>query len=405
MKRLLALLFFLAPLSAGATSLYSFPYQGTDTATGGFITFPNQEVSPLALNHLSDTLFWTMIAKVSSGGASENCSLSTVEHGSTASFNFSLPADNVYHFVQGTSSGASFAQNIGIGDHLFIGCSGDGSLTFSGNGTDPYAAINTDFVPSPASTTQITFVEPNATIPLGTTTALSLEAGGTLSAVDSAVDPFIQWNIDPLTKNCSSSLFFICPTNLLGSVSGRYFQSAPFVIVPNLPQSFDVSTTTNFAFFDATGVYVMRTSIRQHNSLFGVPLPDTIITSTSTLFTVATATPLDTNFLNYTASSTVCTTSFNFSDCTSLLFIPQTLPDVNPSLALMSRKPPLGYFSQAGNILGGLSTSTGTSTVAVSGILTVALFLSPLVNGLAGILWFLLLWWLFNRVRKFDFQS
>lgn len=65
-------------------------------------------------------------------------------------------------------------------------------------------------------------------------------------------------------------------------------------------------------------------------------------------------------------------------------------------------KPPFGYFSQIQNVLNGFSTSTPAYALATSAPLTDNVF-NPLKTGLSWILWLVFGFWIFYRIKHFEF--
>ena len=135
-----------------------------------------------------------------------------------------------------------------------------------------------------------------------------------------------------------------------------------------------------------------------------------------TTFTVGTTTQLGTILLGVGSQNFHATTTeaaldsclpippwFNLNDCVQILFVPTTRPDFESTFSTLSNKPPFGYFTSSLNILNGASTSAASTTPF--GMAAISAILSPLRTGLALILWFALLLWIFNRVRHLDFQA
>lgn len=179
--------------------------------------------------------------------------------------------------------------------------------------------------------------------------------------------------------------------------------------------SFNVSSTTYE--IGTAGTYQGTWKITQPSfSLFGIDFWTSTLTSTTTYFTIGAQTSFDVAYLatmNRSFGSTTATSTpsdcqiWKLSDCINYLFIPD--PDglafvkFSQMKETLMRKPPFGYFAQISSALTNASTTTASTTPV--GITVVASILSPLRTGLSLLLWFMLLLWIFHRIRKFEFQA
>lgn len=259
---------------------------------------------------------------------------------------------------------------------------------------------------------------PNSTI--ATSSPLSLEAIGFVNAADVLVGDTAQnglsinWRANAITNGC---IDVICAVASVPSASVRL----PVGAFSTSSQSFNISTTTGI--FLPAGIYDLHTSLDKPasflglNSFFGLfSFGYSTIVSTSTVFTVATSTNFEQILLGLRQAPPIATTTaaalsscipipgyFSVVDCVVVLFVPTTRPDYTSDFTALAGKPPFGYFTQAMNLFAG-ATTTSASTTPI-GIGTVSTLLAPLVQGLSLILWFLLLLWIFHRLRNFNFQS
>ena len=141
-----------------------------------------------------------------------------------------------------------------------------------------------------------------------------------------------------------------------------------------------------------------------------------ILAEKVTHFTAGTTTPLtqmlyDTGQTTITATTTQAyldsclplPTYWNLNNCVTVLFVPTTRPNYQSSFSGISSRVPFGYFTAIANLLQGATTTTASTTP--TGIQVVATILSPLRTGLSLVIYFALGWWIFHRVRKFDFQA
>jgi hypothetical protein len=66
----------------------------------------------------------------------------------------------------------------------------------------------------------------------------------------------------------------------------------------------------------------------------------------------------------------------------------------------IKNKPPFGYFVAISAAMSGIAV--GTTTLAFAGISDISIF-GTLRLVLATLLWFLFVFWVFHRLRNFDF--
>jgi hypothetical protein len=180
------------------------------------------------------------------------------------------------------------------------------------------------------------------------------------------------------------------------------------------------STTTPIL---TVGKYTVTTQIRRH-TFWGSLLhtigfggfDQGIIVSTTTSFTVSTTTTADilrtkdiTSILTgLTASSTSvaniteCLT-LNLGDCMAALFYPdQSAYDGWAQLELLfGTKPPFGYFSALGGLIGGVASSTPDN----AGANVLRAGFAPLRAGISDILWLMVAIYIIIRLARWDWQS
>lgn len=118
---------------------------------------------------------------------------------------------------------------------------------------------------------------------------------------------------------------------------------------------------------------------------------------------------VNTQFPQYTLASTSlqeCSIT-QLLGCVGTLFVPSanSLAFIGFSTMwqTLSRKPPLGYFTAVATELTAATTTTAATYIAAMPVVGNAL--GTLRTGIALVLWFLLLIWIFNRLRHFNFQS
>lgn len=183
------------------------------------------------------------------------------------------------------------------------------------------------------------------------------------------------------------------------------------------------SATTTFS---TVGEYTLRSELRNSTltgSLlrlisFGFWDTNTIAATTTTFF-VGNQTQYDqyvankeANYFNFfdTATTTAQDTSlldcltFSIPHCMSYLFYPseQVLIQYSALGDNLSMKPPFGYFTVTGRIISNASTSA-TSTNAYFAFVSNSL--GTLIAGLAIIIQLAMVFWLFNRIRKWEWQT
>lgn len=101
---------------------------------------------------------------------------------------------------------------------------------------------------------------------------------------------------------------------------------------------------------------------------------------------------------------------FNNSLCKLFitLFIPDedSLSQFNGITDLISEKPPIGYLSMSIDALTNFS-STSLQTAAFTFNSNIQNFspISSMRSGFAWLIWFLFAWWVFHRIRLFDFHA
>jgi len=182
--------------------------------------------------------------------------------------------------------------------------------------------------------------------------------------------------------------------------------------------SFGVSTST---IFNKVGVHTLTATINRPYKVLGlnVPFLTQELDRKTVQFTVEAPSSFDTivagitgvtgNFGSSTASTTPADCNLlRISDCVTLLFVPNpdSLAYVQWSLIQqqLMRKPPLGYYYLVSSQLASTSSSTENYAV-VPGIAAIGAILTPIRIGIAVILWFLLLVYIFKRFSHWDFQS
>lgn len=187
-----------------------------------------------------------------------------------------------------------------------------------------------------------------------------------------------------------------------------------FAEVPNL--SFDVSATSSPP--STVGRYLLTTSVTQPSlSFFGFTIFTSTLVSTSTFFIASTTTNADQLFANFMAQSANFNTTasssaslndclgFNMGLCMTYLFLPSaaSLSQYSTLGSNLTSKPPLGYLKIAQTLLSNATTTTASTTP--QGIGVVAGIFAPLITGLSLLLWFMLVLWMFHRLRNFNFQT
>jgi len=151
-------------------------------------------------------------------------------------------------------------------------------------------------------------------------------------------------------------------------------------------------------------------------------LDPNVIAATSTTFLAASQSVYDQYLASSTAtlknfinnpfdflSSTSTASDCSFTDlpaCVAALFSPDgaTLLKYTTLGDTLTRKPPIGYFTAAGRLIAS-TTASSTASFSIPYASFVAGTLGTLEDGLAAVLWVLTGWWVFHRLRKFNFQS
>lgn len=302
-------------------------------------------------------------------------------------------------------------------------------LHFDGSSWTSYATGTPDV-------TRVTQVIPYSGQGFATGTPVTIGANGTIAIADQ-LDGF-DVNKDELSvlfeyKTTRSSL----ATGALFALGGSSLFHREAIHIGTAGVStytFTLPSATTTPPLDA-GQFTLITSIQKPNTVFGFSsvfglfdFGHKTLYSTTTYFLMgSTTSPFESvlsgirnNDVNPDGSQTGCygtstsatlqscnlinVTAFSPDACVVALFVPCSRPDYGASFSAISSKPPFGYYTVVVAQLR-QATSTGEASTTPTGITQVALWLAPLINGIAYILWFMLIIWIFNRIRKWDFQQ
>jgi len=247
--------------------------------------------------------------------------------------------------------------------------------------------------------------------------AIDVEAFGWVEGwtADTAVS--LSWTNNACLYGNGSISVFNAAAGEAGDCEHGSIQS-PVPADPFERTSFPFDWTDTTPEITAPGEYHATWSLIQPVTFFGFTLYTKTLVSTSTVFIMQAPTSFDVT-LNNIASSTgqlgeaFATSTPNecsvlaIGDCVTLLFVPSAnslafVKMTQLQISLM-RKPPFGYFTL---VEAELSTTTATSSATyLQGMSIIAPFFAFLRTGLSLLLWFMLLLWMFHRLRKFDFQA
>lgn len=256
---------------------------------------------------------------------------------------------------------------------------------------------------------------------VSSTTAVNLSANGWLNSADVVEGSqslshglSVGWYIQSIPVSVAGCFVSICQT----------IRQPLTAIVATTSQSFLETTTTPAL---PRGLYVMDTSINKANTVLGFDsffgLFDfgyTTLATKRTTFVVGTTTASENyfldrvsqpiNVLNATSTAAALTSClpvpayFDVRDCVKVLFYPSYQYSASTQWSQISSRPPFSYWTDITTQLKD-ATTTATSTFSLIGAGFVATTFSTLINGLAYILWLLLLVWLFKRLSKWEFQA
>lgn len=411
MKRSLLIgILFLLPLSAGAI------YQGTWTIDGsGNIT----AISTLPDDGTAgDHYFLATTSNISAPDSSTNIGLCS---GGGAGFGPIHSSDyltrNVFS-LGGLNTGDCTAPGL---YYLFFGH----NYLSSGPETDFYQLYWNGATATPINPaiddarTHFTVIAPLNGDIVPTSTPFTLTGDGVVNTTDIPSDVLthdlsVLFSYQRITNTC---IDVICAVNSSGVFNFR----VPLGLVSTTTQTFTTGTTSpgvnGEGVWRLTATLQRPTSILGFSSFFGLfNFGYSTIVSTSTQWTLGTSTALDATLSGLASQTFTATTTqialnsclpipgtWDMNNCVVALFVPQTAPNFSSTFGAIANKPPFGYFNQITTLINS-ATTTSASTTPV-GMAVVATILAPLRLGLSLILWFLLLFWIFHRVRKFNFQT